>query len=241
MTNTPPPNPASRFTAPKGTSEAAKVQDQVQRQAGLAGVDGGGGTLFSEPVLVVNQKTQIIELAAEFYVYDQNGNKIGGVAQVGQSMLKQAARLMSSLDQFMTHTYEIRDANEQPLMSLVRPRKFMKSKFQLNAPDGTQIGEIVQKNMMAKIKFSLRAAGNEVGTLNAENWKAWNWNIKDVAGEEIGRITKTWEGLLRTAFTTADNYVVQIHRPLEQPLCSLVIAAALCVDTALKQDDRGFN
>jgi hypothetical protein len=34
---------------------------------------------------------------------------------------------------------------------------------------------------------------------------------------------------------------VQIHRPLEEPFRSLVIAAALCVDTALKQDDRGLN
>ena len=39
----------------------------------------------------------------------------------------------------------------------------------------------------------------------------------------------------------ADNYVVQIHRPLEDPLRSLVVAAALTVDTALKQDARGFN
>jgi hypothetical protein len=30
--------------------------------------------------------------------------------------------------------------------------------------------------------------------------------------------------------------VVQIHRPLEEPLRSRVIAAALAVDTALKQD-----
>ena len=42
-------------------------------------------------------------------------------------------------------------------------------------------------------------------------------------------------------FTQADNFVVQIHRPLEDPLRGLVIAAALCIDTALKQDDRGLN
>ena len=42
-------------------------------------------------------------------------------------------------------------------------------------------------------------------------------------------------------FTSADNYVIQIHRPLEEPLRSLVVAAALGVDTALNQDDRGFN
>ena len=43
----------------------------------------------------------------------------------------------------------------------------------------------------------------------------------------IGRITKTWEGLARTAFTTADHYVVQIHKELQDPLRSLVVASAL--------------
>ncbi len=34
---------------------------------------------------------------------------------------------------------------------------------------------------------------------------------------------------------------MQITRPLEDPLRSLVVAAALAVDTALKQDARGLN
>ncbi|SBW29090.1 hypothetical protein FDG2_6423 [Candidatus Protofrankia californiensis] len=54
-------------------------------------------------------------------------------------------------------------------------------------------------------------------------------------------MTKTWEGLARTLFTTADNYVVQIHRPLTDPLRSLVVASALTIDTALKQDSRGLG
>jgi hypothetical protein len=32
-----------------------------------------------------------------------------------------------------------------------------------------------------------------------------------------------------------------VHRTLEDPLRSLVVAAALGVDTALKQDSRGFG
>jgi hypothetical protein len=57
----------------------------------------------------------------------------------------------------------------------------------------------------------------------------------------VARITKTWEGLSKTLFTTADNFVVQIHRPMEEPLRSLVVASSLAIDTALKQDNRGFN
>ena len=43
---------------------------------------------------------------------------------------------------------------------------------------------------------------------------------------------------MKAAFTTADNYVVNIHRTLPEPLNYLVVAAAVSVDTALKQDDR---
>jgi uncharacterized protein YxjI len=235
---TPPENP---FTPPAGVAEGRTVRDQVQRQAGLPPIDGGGGTLFSEPILVVNQKMKLIELVTEYTVYDQHGNAIGSVAQVGQSTLKKVARFVSSLDQFMTHTYEIRDASGSPQLVLTRPRKFMKSRFVLTRPDGTEVGAIAQKNMIGKIRFALSANGNEVGSLDAENWRAWNFGIKDAGGNEVARITKTWEGLLKTAFTTADNYVVQIHRPLEEPLRSLVVAAALCVDTALKQDSRGLT
>jgi uncharacterized protein YxjI len=99
----------------------------------------------------------------------------------------------------------------------------------------------VQQNVIGKIHFGLESGGNTYGSINAENWRAWNFNIQDHAGNEVARITKTWEGLAKTMFTTADNYVVQIHRPLEEPLRSLVVAAGLAVDTALKQDSRGLN
>ena len=42
-------------------------------------------------------------------------------------------------------------------------------------------------------------------------------------------------------FTTADNYVVQVHQRQAEPLNTLVIASALSIDTALKQDARGFG
>jgi hypothetical protein len=95
--------------------------------------------------------------------------------------------------------------------------------------------------MIGKIRFGLEASGQDIGSLNAENWRAWDFSIQDAAGTEVARIKKTWEGLAKTMFTTADNYVVQIHRPLAEPLRSCVIASALSVDTALKQDKRGFN
>ncbi|GHK02198.1 hypothetical protein SY2F82_39950 [Streptomyces sp. Y2F8-2] len=229
---------------PYGHQAAAhdqRVQHQVQQQAGVAPSGPGGGTLFTEPVLVVNQKAKLIELTNEYSVFDQNGNQIGSVTEVGQSALKKAVRFVSSLDQFMTHKLEIRDAYGQPQLVLTRPAKVFKSRVVVERPDGQVVGEIVQQNMIGKIHFAMNADGRQVGAIKAENWRAWNFAIVDHAENEVARITKTWEGLAKTMFTTADNYVLQIHYQLPEPLRSLVVATALTVDTALKQDSRGLG
>uniref|UniRef100_A0AAU1ZSZ1 Phospholipid scramblase-related protein n=1 Tax=Streptomyces sp. NBC_00093 TaxID=2975649 RepID=A0AAU1ZSZ1_9ACTN len=218
-----------------------RVQRQVQQQAGVAAGGAGGGTLFSEPVLVVNQKAKLIELTNEYKVMDQQGRDLGSVVQVGQSALKKILRFVSSLDQFMTHKLEIRDAYGQPVLLLTRPRKFLKSRVIVQRPDGSPVGEIVQQNMIGKINFAINAGGQQVGAIKAENWRAWNFAIVDHAENEVARITKTWEGLAKTMFTTSDNYVLQIHYQLPEPLLSLVVATALTVDTALKQDSRGLG
>lgn len=232
---------SSRFSKAQGNTEAEKAQDQVRSQAGIGPVVGGGGTLFTEPILVVNQKAKLIELVSEYKVYDQAGLQIGSVCQVGQSKLKKVARALLNIDQFLTHRYEIRDASGTAVLTLTRPAKLMKSKFSIDRPDGSNVGMVVQDNVFGKIHFSLEAGGQKIGAINAENWRAWNFNVQDASGTEVARISKTWEGLAKTMFTTADNYVLQIHAPLADPLCSLVVAAALCVDTALKQDSRGLG
>ncbi|MET8783727.1 MULTISPECIES: phospholipid scramblase-related protein [unclassified Streptomyces] len=233
--------PQQAYAQQQAAAPDPRVQRQVQQQAGVAGSGSGGGTLFTEPVLVVNQKAKLIELTNEYSVFDQNGNQIGSVTEIGQSVLKKALRFVSSVDQFLTHKLEIRDAHGQPQLVLIRPAKFLKSRVVVERPDGQPVGEIVQQNMIGKINFAMNANGQQVGAIKAENWRAWNFAIVDHAENEVARITKTWEGLAKTMFTTADNYVLQIHYQLPEPLLSLVVATALTVDTALKQDSRGFG
>jgi uncharacterized protein YxjI len=218
-----------------------KIVRDVQ-QAGVAGTGvQGGGTIFTEPILVVNQKAKLIEVNNEYAIYDQHGRQIGAVRQVGQSALKKVIRVLGSYDQFMTHKLQVVDAYGNVLLALTRPAKVLKSRVIVQDGMGNEVGLIAQQNAIGKIRFSLESGGQQWGSINAENWRAWNFNVQDHTGAEVARITKTWEGLAKTMFTTADNYVVQIHRPLQDPLRTLVVAAALGVDTALKQDARGFG
>ena len=233
---------------PLGAPAVPTVQraaEKIRADVARAGAEGpaaeGGGTLLAEPVLVVNQKAKIIEVANEYAVFDRDANQIGAVRQVGQSAVRKALRLLTSLDQFLTTRLEIVDIAGTVLLRLTRPAKLLKSRVVVEDAIGREIGQIVQQNVVGKIRFSLEAGGQPLGSINAENWRAWNLNIQDSTGTEVARITKTWEGLAKTLFTTADNYVVQIQGTLEDPLRSLVVAAALGIDTALKQDARGLS
>jgi len=233
------PDPTS-LPPPTVARPTEKIVRDVAK-AGAAGAPAGGGTIFDEPVLVVNQKAKLIEVNSEYAIYDANGRQLGAVRQVGQSALKKAARVLTSYDQFMTHKLQVVDMTGSVLLAITRPAKVFKSRVIINDGLGREVGQVLQQNVIGKINFSLEAGGQPVGSIKGENWRAWNFSIRDHTDTEVARITKTWEGLAKTMFTTADNYVVQIHRPLAEPLRSLVVASALSVDTALKQDKRGLG
>ena len=234
-------DPLAPAPAPVTTHRVDKIQQQVAKAGVAAGAVSGSGTIFNEPVLVVNQKAKLIEINNEYAIYDQHGQQLGAIRQVGQSAAKKVARALLDIDQFMTHSLQIVDNLGSVQLTVTRPRKVFKSRFLVGDGSGREVGQIIQKNVFGRIRFGFEVGGQEIGSLNAENWRAWDFNIQDATGTEVARIKKTWEGLARTMFTTADNYVVRIHRPLEEPLRSLVVASALSVDTALKQDSRGFN
>ncbi len=233
-----------------GQQTAPKVQAQVDKHLQSAARRGAptesamaptGGGLLDQPILVVNQKWKFIEVNTEFAIYDANGTQIGAVRQVGQSAIKKVIRFIGDLDQYFTHKYQVVDAAGTPQLLITRPAKIFKSRVIVQDAMGAEVGQIIQRNVFGKIRFGFEVGGQDIGGIFAENWRAWNFSIKDAQGTEVARVTKTFEGLLKTAFTTADNYVLHVHQQLPDPLRQMVYASAVTIDTALKQDARGMN
>jgi uncharacterized protein YxjI len=198
--------------------------------------------LLTRDRLIINQKVKIIEVNQEFKIFDESGMEIGAIRQEGQSILKKIFRIFGNYDQFFTHTLSVYDANGTKTVELIRPRKIFKSKVLVKDGSGRDVGRIVQQNMIGKIRFGLEGAGGEsLGQIKAENWRAWDFSIVDQGDQEIGRITKKWEGLVKNVFTTADNYMLEISSPVQGDLRLIMLASAAGIDTALKQDSRGLS
>jgi hypothetical protein len=88
----------------------------VRASGVVAGEQAGGGTLLTEPLLVVNQKAKLVEVNAEYAVYD-HGKKIGAVREIGQNLLKKAV----DADVFGTRRFHIVDATGNTVLSLLAP------------------------------------------------------------------------------------------------------------------------
>ena len=127
-------------------------------------------SLLERNRIVINQKAKLIEVVNEYKIRDEDGNEIGAIRQEGQSKLKKFARIVSSLDQFMTHELSVFDADGSKVLGVVRPRKFMKSTVQVTDGMGSPVGEIRQQNMVGKIRFGLHdATGSKLGEIRGEN------------------------------------------------------------------------
>jgi uncharacterized protein YxjI len=198
--------------------------------------------LLTADKIVVSQKAKLVELTNQYVIRDAEGAKLGYVEQEGQSKARKVLRFVTDVDQFLTHRLSIYDAHDNKVLQLTRPAKVFKSRLDVEDAEGRRVGQIVQKNVFGKIHFDLLDANEGLlGAIRAENWRAWDFAIVDATGEEVARIDKKFVGVLKAVFTDADNYVVDIKPSVQGDLRLLTLAAATAVDTALKQDARGFS
>jgi hypothetical protein len=129
----------------------------------------GGGPLYTETDLVVNQKQKWFDRAASYAVLDRHGRLVGGVEQVN-------------------------------------------------------------------VRF-----GTAVGGFEAKNWLSRRFPITDHQGTQVAEIVKRHafdRSSLKEILTTDDSYALHRPQPLAEPLGSLVVAAALCLDAAIFEDQK---
>lgn len=228
--------PVSAPPVPTVGEGSKRIQREVRRVGVAASAEAAGATLFTEPVLVVSQKAKLIEVNAEYAVYDQHGRKIGAVREVGHGIARKV--IAGSFDHLGTHRLQVVDLNGTLLISLTRPETLLKSKVVVRDAKGAEIGQILQKTLgwIGKVRFDLESGGQPMGSINAEDWNSWDFSIQNASGDEVARVTRTWPGLVKEIFTKVDRYVVQIPQLLDEPLRSLVVASALAIDTVLRQD-----
>ena len=190
------------------------------------------------PGIGIHQKRKLFELRNEYTLVDQTGMTIGTANQERQGILTLLARIGSDLDVALPSTIVVRDAAQTPVLEVHKP--WFTSTVTVRTPEGQVLGSIRWKIRLGKRRFNLLGPGGEqLGEVQAQNWRARDFLVVDANGNQVANVTKKWRGLFSETFTDADSYAVEFMPGLTDPLRSLAFASALAVDLVMKQKDTG--
>lgn len=216
------------------------IQAQVT-QSGFSPAFEENGSLLGTSVLVVNQRSKLIEVITEYELFGLDGNHLATCRQFDMTRWHRVARVVTKVDQFLTYRFQITADDGTHLGYLERPAKVFRSTVKFWNERNEPIGLIRQENFWGKKKFTINDGhGQPIGAIAADGLSAWDVRVS-FGGVEVAHLYKNWEGWLRNALTAADRYVMRINQPLPPHLQQLTIMCALTIDLALKQDSRGAN
>lgn len=101
---------------------------------------------------------------------------------------------------------------------------------------GGDRGVVAKAKGFRKIHFDLEASGVVHGTVDASGWSGFEYRVEQ-AGAEAGRITNLGSGPILGVRTTSNDFLLELDRPIEEPLRTLVLACAVSMDVSVSHSD----
>jgi uncharacterized protein YxjI len=192
-------------------------------------------TFFLSDEYFIDERVNFLKFANEYKVYNQLGEQIGLIKQRMTGWNKLLTLLVNKA--MLPFKLEITDINGQLQATISRGWTFWMSKIIVTDANGEEIGLIKQKFKFFKPTFMINnpQTGEHIAQITGD-WKAWNFTIKNHAGDEMGKITKKWAGALKEIFTSADKYYVAIDpNYAENNYKVAIVATAITIDMVLKE------
>lgn len=131
---------------------------------------------------------------------------------------------------------DVRTPSGEDVLSINRGTSWFVSNVNVLNENEERIGGFKQKFFSLGGAFDVLGPSDNVMCTLKGKWTSWEFRF--LAGDnELAMVTKKWAGLGKEMFTSADNYVLQIHDhvPKDNPLRQLIMAAVLCIDKVLKE------
>ncbi len=190
--------------------------------------------------LVVQQHKEMLEVFTDFETKNRysvqlpDGQLAMYAAESGGGAMAFITR--SFLKSKRPFTMKVTDPYGNAQLTLRRPWNWFFSELHVFDAAGQQIGMIDQKFAFFSRLFVVKdAAGNEIAQLKGPFFRPWTFRVL-VQDNEVGKITKKWSGLLKEAFTDADNFGIEMGPGMNPQLRTLALAATFLIDFLYFED-----
>jgi uncharacterized protein YxjI len=189
--------------------------------------------------LSVRQRKRWLEILTSFdarntyVVYDEMGNPVFNVQEQGGGFGNFLKRVfLGAYRPFTSHVEDLAGGGGE-LLHLRRPFRFIFHRLEVRDKAGTMIGAIQRRWTWVRRKYDVEGPNGEViATLFGPIFRPWTFEIRLPDSDvEMGVVQKKWSGLLKEAFTEADNFWVELDRIQDPTLKTLLFSATVLIDT----------
>lgn len=193
---------------------------------------------FTRPQrLTVRQRKSWIEILTSFdarnkyVVYDETGNPVFNVQEQGSGFGSLVKRLfLRNMRPFTSHVDDL--SGQRQLLVLHKPFRFIFHRLEVRDAAGNLLGAIQRKWTWIRRKYVIEGpTGEHLATLFGPIFRPWTFQILRANGDqELGLIQKKWSGLIKEAFTDADNFWIDFEAVSDPQLRAVLFAATALID-----------
>jgi len=161
----------------------------------------------------------------------ETGEQVGVAKEVPGSFISSMRWIIPK--KWMPTRVEIREHPDGSLIFVIKkPVSLVRSTVEVHDAQGAKVGYFKSKLFSLGGGFWVYDKDDKDFAEVKGKWTGWEFTFVTPEGEELGRVSRKWPGLLKELFTSADNYVVSVSDTLaQQPFAKmLLLAATLAID-----------
>lgn len=181
---------------------------------------------------LIKEQAGLLKLTDTYDIFDpETGKQIAQAKEVVSGLVKTLRLFISK--KLMPLRIDCREHPEGALVFyLKRPVGLFREKVEVYDADGKKLGYFKSKILSIGGGFWVYDNKDQQFAEIKGKWTGWEFKFLSASGQELGKVSKKWAGVLKELFTSADNYVVSISDDLnDQPIAKiLLLAAALAID-----------
>lgn len=187
--------------------------------------------LGPEGSLIVSQKKEWGEILSGFETRNKYAilNNFGerlyfAVEEGGSTLVRMFLKALRPFE------IVIMDEQKKPVLRIRRPFRFYFHEVEITDSRGRLLGTIKRRfSILRRLYSVIDLQGREIYCLFGPLLHPWTFQI--MADEtEYGKITKRWSGVMKEAFTDADNFGVELPSDWPVETKALLLGAVFLID-----------
>jgi uncharacterized protein YxjI len=178
------------------------------------------------------------ETANKYEIMDHLNKRVMEVHEESGSTMTAITRMfLKALRPFTIHLFS---PGGSGLFKLNRPFRFYFHELDVCQSNGAPVGKVKRRFAVLRRIYSVfDRNGNEIFQLFGPLLHPWTFQIRR-GGEELGKITKKWSGLVKESFTDADNFGITFPQGIDLSQKAILLGAVFLIDF-VHFEDTGNN